>query len=117
MLGIKAKMITIQNLFRLAASIAILVIPTGSANSQTSPAPAIRPAIDGILAALQTHSLVGMHNIEGGDNHDLAQQQDFYAALVRDPRFARDVGNVVVEFGNAIHQGVIDRYVNGEDVP
>ncbi|HKQ44430.1 MAG TPA: hypothetical protein VJS47_03470 [Rhizomicrobium sp.] len=110
-------MITMRNLFRFAASIAILVIPAGNANSQTNPAPATRPAIDGILAAFQTHSLVGMHNIEGGDNHDLAQQQDFYAALVRDPRFARDVGNVVVEFGNAMHQGVMDRYVNGEDVP
>jgi len=117
MLSIKAKMITIRNLFHLAASIAILVIPAGNANSQTNPASAIRPAIDGILAAFQTHSLVGMHNIEGGDNHDLAQQQDFYAALVRDPRFARDVGHVVVEFGDAIHQGVMDRYVNGEDVP
>jgi hypothetical protein len=110
-------MITIRNLLRLTASIAILLIPTGRANSQTNPMPVTHPAIDGILAAFQTHSLVGMHNIEGGDDHDLAQQQDFYAALVRDPRFAQDVGNVVVEFGDAIHQGVIDRYVNGEDVP
>lgn len=110
-------MITMRNLLRLAASVAILAVSAGSANSQTNPAPAIRPAIDGIFAAFEAHPLVGMHNNEGGDSHDLAQQQDFYAALVRDPRFARDVGNIVVEFGDAIHQDVMDRYLNGEDVP
>lgn len=101
----------------LAALAAILAVTVGGANSQTVRARTIGPAIDEILTAFQTHSLVGMHNDEGGDNHDLAQQQDFYAALVRDPRFARNVGNVVVEFGDAIHQNLIDRYVNGEDVP
>src|SRR5689334_19320530 len=73
-------------------------------------------AADGIFAAFETHSIVGMHNDEGGDNHDLAQQQDFYSALVRDPRFARQVGNIVVEFGDAIHQGILDRYIGGDDV-
>ena len=34
-----------------------------------------------------------------------------------DPRFAREVGNVVVEFGAAGQQAVIDRYVSGENVP
>lgn len=49
------------------------------------------------------------------DYHGLAQQEDFYSELVRDPRFA-DVGNVVVEFGEA-SQNIIDRYVTGDDVP
>lgn len=77
-----------------------------------APLPTITNAMDGIFAAFQTHALVGL-----GDTHRLAQQEDFYAALVRDPRFARDVGNVVVEFGGAAHQDIIDRYVAGEDVP
>lgn len=34
-----------------------------------------------------------------------------------DPRFARNVGNVVVEFGDASAQGIIDRYVDGQHVP
>ena len=42
---------------------------------------------------------------------------DFYAAVVRDPRFARDVRNLVVEFGASSQQQVIDRYVAGETVP
>jgi hypothetical protein len=74
--------------------------------------PVVRPAIDGVFAAFAAHPLVGI-----GDSHGLAQELDFYAAIVRDPRFAQQVGNVVVEFGAAAHQDIIDRYVNGEDLP
>ena len=35
----------------------------------------------------------------------------------RDPRFAMKVGNVVVEFGDASQQAIIDRFVNGEEIP
>lgn len=90
---------------------------TVGARAQTGPQPRNQPAINAIMDAFQTHAIVGMLNNEGADNHDLAQQQDFYAALVRDPRFARDVGNVVVEFGAASAQGIMDRYVNGQNVP
>ena len=76
------------------------------------PSPTVHPAFDGIFEAFQTHPLVGL-----GETHRRAQEIDFYTALIRDPRFARDVGNVVVEFGGAVHQDIIDRYVAGEDVP
>ena len=78
----------------------------------SAPPPKIVNATDGIFAAFQTHPLVGLD-----DTHGLAQEEDFYATLVRDPRFAREVGNVVVEFGGAEGQSIIDRYVNGERVP
>jgi hypothetical protein len=52
-----------------------------------------------------------------GDAHGLAQEEAFYIALIRDPRFAEEVGNVVVEFGGEASQDIIDRYVNGADVP
>src|SRR4051812_35644933 len=74
--------------------------------------PAIADAADGIFTAFQTHPLVGL-----GEWHGLAQEEDYYVALVRDPRFARDVGNIVLESGVATHQAVVDRYVNGEKVP
>jgi hypothetical protein len=74
--------------------------------------PTVTPAVDGILAAFQTHPLVGL-----GDEHGMAQEADFYIALIRDQRFASEVGNVVVEFGDAAQQETIDRYVSGEDVP
>jgi hypothetical protein len=50
------------------------------------------------------------------DSHGLAQEEAFYSDLVRDSRFAEEVGNVVVEFGGSAAQNIIDRYVNGEDV-
>ena len=74
--------------------------------------PIVSPATDGIFAAFKTHPLVGL-----GELHGLAQELDFYVTLLRDPRFAAEVGNIVVEVGDAAQQAVIDRYVNGEDVP
>jgi len=72
----------------------------------------VRPAVDGILEAFETHPLVGI-----GDNHMLANELNFYTLVVRDPRFAAKVGNVVVEFGGSQHQDILDRYLNGENVP
>jgi hypothetical protein len=37
--------------------------------------------------------------------------------LVRDPRFAEVVNDIVVECGNAFYQDLIDRFVRGESVP
>ena len=74
--------------------------------------PATVPAADGVFAAFATHPLVGI-----GEWHGLAQETDFYAALIRDPRFARDVGNIVLETGSASQQAVVDSYVNGDTVP
>jgi len=68
-------------------------------------------AIDGVLVAFQNRPLIGI-----GDHHGLAQQSAFYAELVCDPRFARNVGNVVVEFGGAASQSIVDRYVAGDTV-
>ena len=76
------------------------------------PNPTVMPAVAGILAAFQTHPLVGL-----SDWHGMAQEEDFYAQVVKDPRFVKDVGNVVVEFGEAAQQDTIDRYLAGEDVP
>lgn len=74
--------------------------------------PRVVKAADGIFAAFQTHKVVAL-----GDWHGMAQEMDFYATLVRDPRFAAEVGNIVLEMGSASHQAVVDRYVNGENVP
>lgn len=86
---------------------------TSATNAQTPnrPAPTVRPATDGILAALEKYPLVGL-----GDMHGMAQQEDFFVTLIRDPRFAKEVGNVVVEFGTATHQDILDRYINGGNV-
>jgi len=96
---------------RIAVLLVAILLCTGPA-VMAQPSPTIAPATDGIFAAFRTHPLVGL-----GEWHGLAQELDFYATLVRDPRFARDVGNVVLEMGDAAQQAVVDRYVNGEDMP
>jgi hypothetical protein len=97
--------------FRLTFAAILAVTSMTGAQTPNPPAPTVRPAIDGILAAFETHPLVGL-----GDMHGMAQQEDFFVTLIRDPRFAKEVGNVVVEFGGAMHQDVLDRYINGGNV-
>jgi hypothetical protein len=75
-------------------------------------APQVKSAADGVFDLFKQKSVVAL-----GDAHNLAQEEAFYSSLVRDPRFAEQVGNVVVEFGGLAAQDIIDRYVNGEDVP
>lgn len=95
----------------LVALLSVASLSVGSPAAAQPPSralPTVRPAIDALLAAFETHPLVGL-----ADAHNLAQEEDFFASLIRDARFATDVGHVVVEFGTATHQDMLDRYING----
>ena len=72
-----------------------------------------RPAIDLVLSAFERHPLVA---VSEGAGHGQLETRDFFANLIRDRRFAPTVRNVVVEFGNARYQAVMDRYVTGGPV-
>lgn len=96
----------------LRAMTAALALAALLAAQARAAEPVVRPALDGVFAAFETHPLVGL-----GDVHDLAEEGEFYEALVRDPRFAARVGNVVFEAGSASHQATLDRYLAGQDVP
>ena len=72
-----------------------------------------RPAVDLILSAFEQHRLVA---VSEGAGHGQLETRDFFAALIRDRRFAPTVRNVVIEFGNARYQAVLDRYVTGGPV-
>ena len=95
-------------LFVLLADVFLACAAAQSPSSQ----PIICSAADGIFAAFHDHPLVGL-----GDYHGLAQEEDFFSVLIRDKRFATDVGNVIVEFGDASQQKTLDRYLAGEPVP
>jgi hypothetical protein len=90
----------------------LIAFPLVAAPQSPEPAPNVSSAVDGVLDLFKQKSVVAL-----GDAHGLAQQDAFYSALVGDPRFAEQVGNVVVEFGGESAQSIIDRYVAGEDVP
>lgn len=70
------------------------------------------PAVAATLQLFDTYPVVGI-----GEMHSLQELGDFYIDLVSQPAFAENVGNVVFEFGNAFFQPVVDRYLEGEDVP
>src|SRR5260370_16945395 len=109
----KVHVIVVRNLalpiFLLCLLVAFLS-PKVSGQSET--APQVNPAIDGVLELFNKKPVVVL-----GDAHGLAQQEAFYISFIRDPRFAEEVGNVVRELGGESAQGIIDRYVAGEDVP
>lgn len=83
-----------------------------SLQAAPAPEPLVKSAVDGVLDLFKQKSVVVL-----GDSHGLAQEEVFYSTLVRDPRFVEQVANVVVEFGGSAAQDIIDRYVNGENVP
>jgi hypothetical protein len=67
--------------------------------------------IEAIVGAFRTHSLVAI-----GEDHGNEQEHAFLRTLVRDPRFAATVNDIVVEFGNSRYQDLIDRFMRGEQV-
>src|SRR5215469_1529228 len=105
---------TMDPIVKLACGLVFLAALSAPSPAQ-SPAervPEVKAAVDGVLGLFQQKPVVVLC-----DQHGLAQEEDFYSGLVRDPRFVENVGNVIVEFGGEASQGIIDRYVAGEDVP
>lgn len=68
--------------------------------------------IPAIVEAFRSHPIVALGNVEGGNE----QSHAFQLALLRDPRFTAVASDILVEFGNALYQDVVDRFVRGEDV-
>jgi hypothetical protein len=51
-----------------------------------------------------------------GEAHGLQNHHDALTLLLTDPRIPEVVNDVVVEFGNALHQPTIDRIISGQPV-
>jgi len=84
-------------------------VVTGSSAGEGPPPPCDTDrAIAGILDPLHDHRLVLL-----GEQHRRKEFHDFLRALVRDPRFGAVVDDVVVEFGNARYQDLVDRWIAG----
>jgi hypothetical protein len=86
---------------------------SGVARQPASPQPAVPvEAISAILDAFQSHPIVAL----GEGPHGNEQGHAFRLSLIRDPRFAATVNDIVVEFGSGRYQGLMDRFVNGAEV-
>ena len=71
------------------------------------------PPVQAIVDAFASHDVVALD--EGRHGNEQAHQ--LRLKLIRDPTFARNVNDIVVEFGSARYQELMDRYVRGEDIP
>jgi hypothetical protein len=84
------------------------------AQAPARPRPAVPlDARSTILDAFKTHQVVAL----GEGDHGNEQGATFRLSLIRDPRFAGAVNDIVVETGNALYQDLMDRFIRGDDVP
>jgi hypothetical protein len=98
----------------LLMAAALIIFASSDVRPQSDPiAAAPLDPIATIVEAFRTHSLVAL----GEGNHNNEQGHQFRLELLRDPRFATVVNDIVVECGNARYQDVIDRFISGNDVP
>src|SRR5215831_1067985 len=84
-----------------------------TAQQSVGVAPVPRAAVPAVLDLFEQYSIVALS--EGPHNN--TKGYEFRMALVRDPRFARLVDDVVVESGSSRYQSVMDRFTAGEAVP
>ncbi len=107
---------TTRRRFIQAAAAAGLGAATVSGLAATSAGGSEAPAAasglaDAVLEAFKTHRLVGL-----GEIHDLQNHGDALALLLSDPRLPGVVDDIVVEFGNALYQDTIDKFIAGQPV-
>jgi len=82
----------------------------GSLQSQSEPVPS--NAVQGIIKAFDQFPVVAI-----GELHGRREDKDFLISLIKSPEFSVKVNDIAVEFGNALYQPVLDRYIAGDPVP
>jgi hypothetical protein len=65
-----------------------------------------------LLNAFDRHQLVAL-----SEAHGMTEEAEFINSLIRHPDFPKKANAIVLEAGNAIHQQLIDDYVNGSAIP
>lgn len=92
------------------ACLTLMLLSSTTAAQGPAPAVPLEP-VPAILDAFQSHNIVAL-----GEPHMIEQGHALRVALVRDPRFATTVNDIVWECGSARYQGVMDRFMTGESV-
>jgi hypothetical protein len=69
-------------------------------------------AVHGLLDAFNKHQIVAL-----GEAHGLQEEADFIISLIQHPALPNIVNDIVIEWGNARYQALLDRYIAGQDVP
>lgn len=92
-------------------SMAAQSVPPRASSLEPPAAPKLVNATDAMLNAFQTHDIVMF-----GEVHGSKQEYEWLCSLVKTPQFSDQVNAIVVEFGNARYQSLVDRYVAGDNV-
>jgi len=92
----------------VTATTVALARPQRSESTQPIP----RPAVAALARAFNDHRLVAI-----GEMHRNEQIHALIRSLLHDARFLPNGGDIVIEFGNARYQELMDRFIAGEDVP
>jgi hypothetical protein len=94
---------------RMVLSLVIFWMSCGQSRAQATP---VQDPVAGMVALFDTYRIVML-----GEIHGCTQEWKMLEQLVAAPGFAERVNDVVMEFGNARYQDVVDRYVAGDNVP
>jgi hypothetical protein len=68
-------------------------------------------AVEELIKVFDRFPLVAL-----GEAHWSQTEHEFVYSLIKHPDFANKVNDIVVEFGNALYQPIMDRYIAGETV-
>src|SRR5882757_7476105 len=68
--------------------------------------PVPQDPVEGIVKLFETYRIVML-----GEMHESRQQYDLLRKLIAAPQFAGRVNDIVLEFGNAKYQDIVDRYI------
>ncbi len=99
---------------RFFLTIILFVSGSVSANVSVQPGsaePKPDQAVEALIKVFDRYPLVAL-----GEVHRSQTEHEFIAALIKHPAFANKVNDIVVEFGNAKYQPIMDRYLAGETV-
>ena len=98
------------------AACAAMFIACGPVAVPASPSPSVagadNAAVDWIIDAMDGYEVVAI-----GETHRSSREHEVLRALIADPRLPDVIDDIAVEFGTSNQQAVMDRYINGEDVP
>jgi len=102
-----------------ASRILLIIIPIvigygypSATGKQVMDEPRPTKAVEGLIELFDHFPIVAL-----GEMHWNRTQHDFIVSLIEHPTFPDKVNDIVVEFGSARYQNIMDKYIAGETVP
>jgi hypothetical protein len=94
-------------MIHLFISLLLLISPPKPQGDRDSVDP-----VEAILEAIESYRIVAI-----GENHGHAELHELILEVLQSERASLALDDVIVEWGNALYQPLIDRYISGESVP